>query len=116
VLPEPRARRPGLTGAPRGTKVAHAPDGVRFAVHVSPGARRARVGGEHGDALRVAVTAPPAEGRANRACVAALAEALGVSRSAVRLVAGERGRRKQVAVTGDPERLERRLRELRAGG
>ncbi|NNL66385.1 MAG: YggU family protein [Myxococcales bacterium] len=88
------------------------PDGVRFAIHVSPRARKARVGGLHGDALRVAVRAPPVEGEANRACVAALAEALGVARREVRIVSGERGRRKTVEASGDPPQLERRLQEL----
>lgn len=105
-----------MTQAPPGRKVARAPEGVQFVIHVSPRARRTRVGGEHGDALRVAVAAPPAEGRANEACLRALAEAFGVRRSDVALEAGTRGRRKRVAVAGDPGRLEQRLQELRAGG
>ncbi|HEU4431426.1 MAG TPA: DUF167 domain-containing protein, partial [Myxococcota bacterium] len=47
--------------------------GIAFWIRASPGARREAVGGSHGDALRVAVSAPPVDGRANAACVAALA-------------------------------------------
>lgn len=93
-------------------KVSPAPQGVRFVIHVSPRARRVRVGGLHGDALRVAVTAPPVEGAANQACVAAVAEALGLRRAEVRIAAGQRGRRKHVEACGDPERLARRIAEL----
>lgn len=86
--------------------------GVAFWIHVSPRSRRAGVGGIHGDALRVAVREPPADGRANAACVAALAEALSVARSAVRLDPASRHRRKHVEVEGDPTRLEARLEAL----
>jgi uncharacterized protein len=70
------------------------------------------VGGSYGDALRVAVREPPLEGEANAACVRALAEALGVTRRAVILDLGARGRRKRVHVEGDPMRLEARIRVL----
>lgn len=93
-------------------KVSRTSEGVRFAIHVSPRARKARVGGLYGDALRVAVTAPPVEGEANRACVAALALALGIGRREVRIVSGERGRRKTVHASGDALQLEGRLQEL----
>lgn len=70
------------------------------------------MGGEHDGALRVAVAAPPADGRANAACVKALARALGVSRSCVSLDPASRSRRKRVSIEGDPARLGDRLREL----
>jgi uncharacterized protein (TIGR00251 family) len=87
-------------------------EGVAFWIHVTPRARRPAVAGCHGDALRVTVAAPPANGLANAACVRALAEALGVKRSAVELDPGSRGRRKRVQVTGDPDALAARLKAL----
>lgn len=61
--------------------------------------------------LHVRVTARAVEGAANRALIQAVADALGVRRSAVSLVAGERSREKLVEVIGlDPTSLER-LRE-----
>jgi len=89
--------------------------GLVFWIHVTPRASRVRVSGRRGDALRVAVTAPPLEGRANAACVEALAEAFQVARSAVTLEAGARGRRKRVRVAGPRDALARRLEAL-AGG
>jgi uncharacterized protein (TIGR00251 family) len=90
-------------------------DGLAFWIHVTPRARRRGVGGSHADALRVAVASPASEGRANEDCRAALADAFAVPRRAVSLRSGERSRRKQVWISGDPARLERRLAELAMG-
>ncbi len=86
--------------------------GIAFWIHVAPGARREAVGGAHGDALRVAVQAPPVDGRANAGCVEALAAAFGVKRSAVALDPAARGRRKRVSITGEPVALGARLASL----
>jgi hypothetical protein len=87
-------------------------EGVAFWILVTPRARRERVGGCHGGALRVAVVEPPADGEANAACVRALARALGVRRDAVSIAAGARGRRKRVAVAGEAAALRARLQAL----
>jgi len=73
---------------------------VRFAVRVQPRAARSELAGEHGGALRVRVAAPPVEGEANKELVRFLAAALGVPRSAVRIVAGQTAREKRVEVEG----------------
>ena len=85
---------------------------IELWIHVSPGARRAAVGGHQDGALRVAVRAPAREGRANAACVEALAQAFGVRPRAIQLDPRSRGRRKQVRISGDPGALQRRLAEL----
>jgi uncharacterized protein (TIGR00251 family) len=69
-------------------------------VLVQPRAARPGVGPVVGDRLRVAVSAPPVDGKANEAVVAVLAEALGVPRGAVEIVRGESGRRKTVRIRG----------------
>jgi uncharacterized protein (TIGR00251 family) len=73
---------------------------VTFAVRVQPRAKKNAVLGELGDAGKIALTAPPVEGRANQACIAFLAELLGVPRSAVSIVSGQSGRNKLVRVEG----------------
>lgn len=78
---------------------------TRFAVRVKPGAKREAVGGSHGDALVIAVTAPAIEGKANEAVRKALAKAFGVRKQDVTIVTGERGRDKVVDVPGADERL-----------
>jgi len=92
--------------------LSEAEPGFSFWIHVSPRARREGVGGRHGDALRVAVRAAPEAGRANAACVAALAEAFGVARGEVALDPRSTGRRKRVRVAGDTSLLERRFEAL----
>jgi hypothetical protein len=67
-------------------------------LHVQPGASRTEVAGVHGDALKVRLAAPPAEGRANAALVAFLAEAFGVPRAGVALLRGATSRRKSVRI------------------
>lgn len=86
--------------------------GFSFWIHVSPRARREGIGGRHGDALRVAVRAAPEAGRANAACVAALAEAFGVARADVALDPRSSGRRKRVRIEGDASLLARRFEVL----
>jgi uncharacterized protein (TIGR00251 family) len=87
-------------------------EGLGFWIFVTPRARREAVGGHRGDALRVAVTAPPVEGKANAACASALAEAFGVRRRDVEIDPSSRGRRKRVRVIGEPGALEEKLRML----
>ncbi len=69
-------------------------------VRVQPRASRDEVLGWREGVLALRVTAPPVEGEANRAVEALLAGALGVRRSAVSVVRGERGRDKLVRVEG----------------
>src|SRR5688572_6489639 len=75
-------------------------EGCVLPVRAQPGARRAGVLGEQGGALKVAVTAPPEDGRANKALLEALREALGVKRSQVELLSGETSRDKRVLIRG----------------
>jgi uncharacterized protein (TIGR00251 family) len=74
--------------------------GVQVAVHAQPKASRNGIVGLHGSRLKVAVTAAPAGGKANRAIAEVLADALGVRRSAVAVVAGQASRDKVVRVLG----------------
>jgi len=74
--------------------------GMRFRVKVQARARRNELAGEHDGAVRVRVTAPPVEGRANEAVVELLAEHLRVPKSSIRIVAGERAPLKTVEVAG----------------
>jgi uncharacterized protein (TIGR00251 family) len=76
------------------------PGGVQLQLHVQPGASRTGIAGLHGDALKVRVAAPPAEGRANKELLDYLAEVLGVPRARIAVVKGETGRRKTLIVQG----------------
>lgn len=69
-------------------------------VRVIPRAGRTQLAGERDGRLLVRLAAPPVEGAANDALIVFLAEILDVPRRAIRIVAGERGRQKRVAVDG----------------
>lgn len=84
------------------------PGGWHIDVHAQPGAKRSDIAGLHGARLKVRVADRAVDGRANRALEGYLAECLGVPRSAVRVVRGERSRDKIVGVAAagvDPLRL-----------
>jgi uncharacterized protein (TIGR00251 family) len=74
--------------------------GVTFAVRVQPRARRDAVIGKLRDALKIALTAPPVDGRANEACIEFLAELLAIPRSSISIVSGESNRNKVVRIAG----------------
>ena len=76
------------------------PEGVTFAVRVHPRARKNAVIGKFGDALKISLTSPPLEGRANQACIEFLAAFFGIPRSAVAIVTGETSRNKVVRISG----------------
>lgn len=75
-------------------------DGATLAVRAQPGAKKTAVLGEHSGALKVAVTAPPEDGRANAALVEVLKDWLGVKRSQVELLTGATNRNKVFLVHG----------------
>ena len=75
-------------------------DSITFTIRVQPRARRNAIVGELGDALKLALIAPPIEGRANEACMDFLAETLDIPRSAVSIIAGQTSRNKVIRVTG----------------
>lgn len=72
-------------------------------LHVTPRASRCEIAGWRGDALCVKLTAPPVEGAANQAVVKFVADALGLRKSQVELVSGEKSREKTVRILGISE-------------
>ena len=79
-------------------------DGVTLAVRAQPGAKKTAITGVYGQGaetqLKIAVQAPPVEGRANTALVAFLADFFGIPRSRVELVSGELSRSKVFLLRG----------------
>ena len=80
--------------------VADHAEGCVLPVRAQPGARRAGMQGERAGALKVAVTAPPEDGRANQALIEELRKALGVKRSQVELIGGQTSRDKRFLIRG----------------
>ena len=76
------------------------PLGATFSIRVQPRAARTAITGTVGETLKVSLSAPPLDGRANAAVVEFFSEILSVPRSAVQAVAGERSRNKIVRIAG----------------
>ena len=90
-------------------------DGLRVALKVMPRAGHDRIGEVAADGcirLKVAVTAPPEGGKANKALIRLLAKQLGVAPGAVTIVAGETQRRKRLRIAGESEALAARLGKI----
>lgn len=89
-------------------------EGIRLAVRLTPRASRTGLDGlvETADGrvwVQMRVAAPPVEGAANTALIAALAEALSLRRSEIRIAAGETSRQKILALSGDPAGMAARV-------
>jgi uncharacterized protein (TIGR00251 family) len=74
--------------------------GASFEVRVHPRARKDAVTGQVGDALKISLTTPPIEGRANEACIEFFAKLLKVPRSSVTIASGLTSRNKVIRVAG----------------
>ncbi len=99
-------------------------DGATFMVRVAPRARRTTVSGVMGEGdeavVKVAVAAPPVEGKANEELIAYLADVLDVPKSQVEVIAGKQSKNKIIRVAGGDAaeiaaRLTRILPDNRAG-
>lgn len=91
--------------------------GVRISVKVHPRAKNDAITGTVGEALKLSLTAPPVDGRANEACIAFFAKFFAVPRASVTIAAGQTSRNKTVIIAGisfaaAEERLKGTLQDL----
>jgi uncharacterized protein (TIGR00251 family) len=91
--------------------IKDSPNGATFAVKVHPRAKKNAITGELGDALKLSVTAPPADGKANQACIEFFAKLLKLPRSSITIAAGQTTRNKVIRVAAlSAEEVRRRLK------
>ncbi len=83
-----------------GLRIQQADDSVTFEVRVAPRASRNAIIGVHEGSLKVALTAPPVDGAANDALRKLIAKALGVPKSDIDIMRGERARNKTLRIRG----------------
>jgi uncharacterized protein (TIGR00251 family) len=95
-------------------KINESKTGLTFEIHVTPCASRATITSFQEGALKLKVTAPPAEGAANIACIKLLSEALKLRKSQMEILAGAKSRRKIVLVKNMTKKeLEAKMEKLR---
>ena len=73
---------------------------ITFTVKIHPRAKQNAITGEVGDALKLSLTAPPVDGKANTACIEFFAKLLNVARSSVTIASGQSSRNKVIRVVG----------------
>ena len=89
------------------------PRGTILPVRAHAGSRKNGILGVHNGMLRVAVTAAPEKGKANKAIIEVLADELGVPKSSIELVAGETSPQKKLLIAGvDADRLQKQIERL----
>jgi uncharacterized protein len=86
--------------------------GITFAIKVHPRARKNAITGTVGDALKLALTAPPVEGKANQSVIEFFADLFEIPRSSVTIASGETSRNKVVRISG----MSRQVVEERLAG
>jgi uncharacterized protein (TIGR00251 family) len=90
--------------------IRQAGETVTFSVKVHPRSKKNAITGEVGDQLKLSLTAPPVDGKANEACIEFFANLLKVPRSSVSIAAGQTSRNKVIRVAGlSADELEKRL-------
>src|SRR5438477_4773347 len=94
------------------TTIHETSGGTTLAVKIHPRAKRNAITGWLGDALKISLTAPPIENRANRACIEFLADLLKLPRSSITIAAGQNSRNKLIRIYGlSAAEVEARLRK-----
>jgi uncharacterized protein (TIGR00251 family) len=76
------------------------PDGFTLLLHVQPGAKRTEAAGQHGDALKVRLAAPPTDGKANAELMRFVAALFDVPKRQVEILSGHAHRHKRLRVHG----------------
>lgn len=80
--------------------LSSAENGVYISLHIQPGAKREAIAGLFGSSLKIALNAPPVDGKANAALLRFLAAKLGVAKKQIELCSGAASRDKRVFVSG----------------
>jgi uncharacterized protein (TIGR00251 family) len=107
----------GGTGRPLSCLETHADGALSLFLHVQPKSSINRIAGLHGQAIKLCITAPPVDGKANEAIIRFIARLLKIPRANVALGSGETSRGKRLVLTGiQATEVEAILRPLLAGG
>ena len=93
-------------------KVYKTKDGIFFKVRVQPKSSKNEVCGLYEDALKIKLTAPPIEGKANKALLNFIADCLGIKKSQLEIISGHTGRLKTIKVIGNKENLIKKIQAL----
>jgi len=74
--------------------------GIILSIRTQPGSSKNRIIGEYGGRLKLAVTAAPEKGKANKAVIELLADTLHINESSIQIISGESSRDKRLMIEG----------------
>lgn len=78
---------------------------VILTLHIVPRSSRTEICGEHGNALKIKLQAPPVEGKANKALIEFLSDKLDIPRNSIAILSGDTGRNKRIMISGIPANI-----------
>lgn len=80
--------------------IKEGPEGIIFNLRVIPRSSRCEITGIQNDALKLKITAPPVEGKANEECIRFLSDQLGIKKNRIAIKAGHKSKNKTIAISG----------------
>ena len=86
--------------SPMALNIKPSKDGVHFSAIIQPRSSKNKICGLYGESLKIRLTSPPVDGKANNMCVKLLAKILNISLSRIVIVSGHTGRNKIIRVEG----------------
>ena len=92
--------------------ITKTPTGTTFRVRVQPGASKNEIVGIQEDALKIKISAPPVQGKADKALIGFLAKELGVKKSEVEIISGHTSKIKKIKVLGEGVKIEKNLQRF----
>jgi len=93
-------------------KITKTSTGATFRVRVQPGASKNEIVGIQEDVLRLRISAPPVEGKANKVLIGFLAKQLGVKKSEIEIVSGHTSKTKTIQIVGKGGEIQKRIQTL----
>jgi uncharacterized protein (TIGR00251 family) len=87
-------------------------DGIKLSIRVIPGSFRCEIVGFIEKELKIKLDVPPIEGKANEKCVKFLSKQLGVPKTSISILSGEKSRSKILFIKGNPDEIESQLHKL----
>ncbi len=85
--------------------ISEKPEGCLLKCWIQPRSSRNAVIGIHGDALKIALTAPPVDGKANKELLKFIAKYFKLSKSSVQIVSGDSSRSKMILISGQNKNI-----------
>jgi len=86
--------------------------GIKISVRVIPGSSKCEISGLIDNSLKIKLDVPPIEGKANEKCIKFLSKLLGVPKTSIEIISGEKAKNKILLIKGDPEKLASKVLDI----